>query len=156
MSGSSLHHCDNGLSWMRQECKVRTTWGQDTSRRCYAGFGNGMVPHLPQDPLSEQGLLLITKQRRLNSEECNPHPHSNTHIPEVRTTQNSIRPRDSPDFGEHISAHTSTAFFKIRDATAQEETIPDFFFLFKLNKFLNLSNRNAKLWKTIISENSSY
>lgn len=120
-----------------------------------AGGTNDSSPS-PMNPLSEKGLLLVTKHRKQWIMKTPiPHPHSNTHIPEVRTTQNTTRPRGSPEFHEPLSAYASTFFLWF--GMPQHKMKPSLTFsLFKLSKFLNLSNCNTKLWKTSTSENSSY
>lgn len=92
------------------------------------------------------GLIASYKTKKtVNNEDSNPCLHSNTHIPEVRTTQNTTRPRDSPDFCEALLAHTPTVF--LRFGMPQHKMKPSLTFsLFKLSKFLNLSNCNTKLW----------
>ena len=75
-----------------------------------------------------------------------PAPNSNTHSLEVRTTQNRVRTRDSPDFGEPLSAHTSSAFLDLGH-TAQEKKSLTFFLPFQTEQVPELVKHKCKIMK---------
>lgn len=80
--------------------------------------------------------------------------HTNTNLPEVRTTQSLSWTRDLSDVREPLLAHSDPDLADLTCYSMRRNHASLSFSLFKLNKLLNLSNINAKLWKTIASENS--